>query len=195
VDETKAKFDELSKGGKKVVSAEDGVIEEGEAPSAVAMRLRTMYRKSVEYRLAHALFETKFRTIRINLAFLHLVLSSLTGAVLFLGLPAFVTGGLSFLLTGLNTAMQSVNVAEIEAQHTKGRLVFAALQRSFATVLTMNNSAGILARFPMCAARFSEAESTTAKTPGIQLFKSPEGEQMFFLITEQVIVSRPFPIT
>jgi len=37
------------------------------------MRLRTMYRKSVEYRLAHSLFETKFRRLRIALAFIHLV--------------------------------------------------------------------------------------------------------------------------
>jgi len=184
--ETKAKIDEMSKGPKKVVSADDGVIAVGEAPTSVQLRLRTMYRKSVEYRLAHALFETKFRKMRISLAFVHLLLSTVTGAVLFLGLAAWITGGLSFVLTGLNSFMQAVNLAELEAGHTEGRLVFAGLQRSFATILMLNDRAGVLEKFPTCAVKFHEAEKRTAKTPGIHHFKNPSGGQMFFLITEEV---------
>jgi len=71
------------------------------------------------------------------------VISTVTGAVLFLGLPAALTGGLAFLLTGLNSFMKAVNLAEMEADHTNGRRTFAGLQRSFATTLTMCNSAGV----------------------------------------------------
>jgi len=185
-DETMAKAEVMSERPGSVCSPEDGVMAVGEAPSNIQLRLRRMYRKSVEYRLAHALFETKYRNMRINVAFVHLFLSTLTGAVLFLGHAAWITGGLSFILTGLNSFMQAVNLAELEAGHTEGRLVFAGLQRSFATILTLNDRQGVLERFPMCAAKFSEAEKTAAKTPGIQSFKNPSGGQMFFLVTEEV---------
>ena len=56
----------------------------------VILRLRTLYRKSVEYRLAHSMVESKIRKLRLKLAFTHLLLSNFTGAVLFLGLPAAV---------------------------------------------------------------------------------------------------------
>jgi hypothetical protein len=128
----------------------------------------------VEYRLAHSLYETKYRQARIYLAFTHLVLSNATGAVLFMGLDPMVKNatltstphlllwrvlrcmiatGLSFsrcfsrrstsylsllshnlpsfsrleklgtvltgALTGLNSAMSSLNLAEKEFGHTQ----------------------------------------------------------------------------
>ena len=72
--------------------------------------------------------------------------------------------------------MKAVNLAELEAGHTKGRILFAGLQRSFATILTMNNSEGVVARFPMAAQKFKEAEKTCPQLPGLQFVKKPDGE-------------------
>ena len=58
--------------GKKVTSAEDGEVGK-DSQSQVVLRLRVMYRKCVEYRLAHSLYETKFHKLRIRIAFFHLV--------------------------------------------------------------------------------------------------------------------------
>ena len=120
-----------------------------EVTTKLVERMRQMYRKSVEYRVAHSLFESKFRDLRISLSFFHLLLSSVTGAVLFLGLPPAVSGGLAFALTGLNSAMKAVNLAALEAGHTRGRVIFAGLQRALATTLTLCKNAEVADEFAL----------------------------------------------
>jgi hypothetical protein len=164
-------------------------VEEGEEALSVVLRLRTLYRKSVEYRLAHALFETKFRKVRIALSFLHLVLSSVTGAALFLGVPAAVTGTLSVTLTGLNAALKVLNIAAIEAAHCQGRVHFAGHQRSFATVLTMNTHAEIVEDYPELAAQFLATELDAPRLGGLELMKGPDGKPLFALVTTSALLA------
>jgi len=159
-------------------------------PSGLVRELRLMYRKSVEYRVAHSLFETKYRKIRILMGFVHLVLTSITGAVLFLGLPEIIALMFSFLLTGLNGVMAAVNVGELEAQHTEARRVFAGLQRYFATVLSLSKKEDIKKNFTKYAEKYSAAVSRAPKIPGIHKLKNKDtGAPLFHLITEQALLA------
>ena len=61
---------------------------------------------------------------------------------------------LSALLTGLNSAMQALDLAGKEEQHAMARLVFAGLQRSIATVLMLHDNASVANVFQGLALQF-----------------------------------------
>lgn len=126
--------------------AESGLLGEASA-SQVVLRLRLLYRKAVQFRVAHSLFETKYRRLRVGLAFSHLALSTLTSACMFMGIEGAATNILSIALTGLNTVIQATGFAQREADHTNGRIAWASIQRSFATVLMLQDGKEIRRRF------------------------------------------------
>lgn len=110
---------------------------------------QVLYRKSVEYRLCHELYEAKYTKLRLKLAFGHLTLSSFTSAVLFLDLDPTVSGLASVALTALTAAMNAVDLAKLESDHQRARLGFASLQRAFATSLMLSTNDDIYDSFPV----------------------------------------------
>jgi len=87
--EAKAKADKVSSKAGKPAEAEPADSDDSKDAdaSAVVLRLRALYRKAVEYRIAHSIYETRYRRGRVGLSFTHLFLSTLTSAVLFLDVP------------------------------------------------------------------------------------------------------------
>jgi hypothetical protein len=111
--------------------------------------IQVLYRKSVEYRLCHELYEAKYTKLRLKLAFGHLTLSAFTSAVLFLDLDPTVSGLASVALTVLTAAMNAVDLAKLESDHQRARLGFACLQRAFATSLMLSTNGDIFNNFPV----------------------------------------------
>jgi hypothetical protein len=165
-------------------SVETGPVGEATA-TQVVLRLRTLYRRAVQYRLAHSLFETKFRRLRIGLAFAHLTLTTVTSACMFLNVEGGVIDVLSVLLTGLNTVIQSTGFAQKESDHTAGRISWASVQRSFATVLMLYDSKEIRNRFSEYSTKYVTTLESSVPLKGLQFFRSPadKNKPMFDLIS------------
>jgi hypothetical protein len=67
--------------------------------------------------------------------------------------------------------------------------MFAALQRGFATVLTLNTNAEIKDRFQEYTLRFQEAERSAVKIVGLDYIKNPETKhKMFTLIGDESLL-------
>ena len=146
---------------------------DGENAGQVVSRLRTMYRKSLEYRVAHALFESKYLAVSAAFSFVHLLLSSSVSAVLFLKriipFSTVISLVLSTMLTGLNTAIGALGLAEKAEQHTAARLAFASTQRNFATTLMLDPPEEIQKRFHEYAANWNQTLANTEKIKPVQL--------------------------
>jgi hypothetical protein len=101
--------------------------------------------------------------------------------VLFLGLDRSFATYLTFLLTGLNALMKALNLGVIEQQHTAGRIAFASVQRSLATVLTMDSYETIASRFMEFSKTFKQTEEQSRRLQGVEKFKKqgPSWTAMF----------------
>jgi len=153
---------------------------------AVVLRLRGLYRKAVEFRVAHALYESRYRRARLCLSFAHLFLSALTSAVLFLSAPQMWSVVLSLVLMGLNSLMQLLGLEAKENEHAQARTAFSGLQRSMATVLILADNSRVKEVFEGLARQFREAERAAVKILGLDFLKNPETKQkMFQLIGAQ----------
>ena len=158
------------------------------AATQVVLRMRTLYRRAVQYRLAHSIFETKFQRLRINLAFTHLTLTTATSACMFLGVEGGAVDILSVLLTGLNTLIQSTGFAQKESDHAAARISWASVQRSFATVLMLHDSKGIRDRFSEHSTKYVTTLESSVPLKGLQFIRSPtdKAKPMFDLITPEI---------
>ena len=58
------------------------------------------------------------------------------------------------MLTKLNTAIQAMALSDHAAGHNQGRIVFAAQQRDFATILTLDTPERISAKFYQLSVKF-----------------------------------------
>ena len=121
---------------------------------------------------------------------MHVVLSSVTSGVLFLkddlGPWAGTAGQLlSFALTSLNTAIQAMALADHAAAHTQGRVVFAQLQRDFATILTIEPPDQIALKFTTLSAKYSQAKNNCENIADLELhaLRDASGDVLCPLIT------------
>ena len=166
------------------------VSDVGNAPDSVRQRLRLLYRQSVEYRIAHSLYESKYRKYRLALAFLHRLVSSATSAAMFLDLHGGVLTVLSLSLTAVNTVMQSVGFAEKEGAHLQARISWASIQRSFGTVLMTAHIDEMKRRFTELAEKFQDVkDNVTVELLGLEAYKDEHGRPMFGLIKSKLEIS------
>ena len=175
---------------------------DGESPGQVVLRLRNMHRKALEYRLAHALFESKYLSANTALSFVQLLLSSSMSAVLFLkylipyAKPISIV--LSTLLTGLNTAIGSLALADKAEQHTAARLAFASTQRSFATTLMVDPPPEITKRFHEYAANWNQtlANTVTIKPVQLQMLRNEDNRKvpLLPLITPPILNAKEMQV-
>merc|ERR550532_1209839 len=59
-------------------------LSDPQQPGSTLLRIRRLYRETVEYRVVHALLESKMLRMKHALSFLNVVLSSLLSGLLFL---------------------------------------------------------------------------------------------------------------
>ena len=74
---------------------------------------------------------------------------------------------LSFLLTALNTAIQAMKLGDHAAAHGRGRILFAGLQRDFATRLSLDTFDPIVGKYQMLASKFNEAKMNSVGNSNI----------------------------
>eukprot|EP00929_Paragymnodinium_shiwhaense_P100992 TRINITY_DN6371_c0_g2_i1.p1 TRINITY_DN6371_c0_g2~~TRINITY_DN6371_c0_g2_i1.p1 ORF type:complete len:565 (+),score=118.85 TRINITY_DN6371_c0_g2_i1:138-1697(+) len=153
-------------GAAKQESPDHKEVAPAENTSEVVKRLRLMYRKASEYRVAHTVYESFYLRAHTAMSFLHLVLSSSVSSVLFLKdiigpLAQPISMALSTLLSGLNTAIGTLGLVQKAEKHTSARLAFASNQRSFATTLMIDKPDEIASRFSEYAAQWNETLANT----------------------------------
>jgi len=139
---------------KSLIFSPEDLDTEDCAPDEIKRKLRILYRKSVEYRLAHSMFETKFRKMRLALAFAHLFLSSLTSALLFLDIHYGLATLAALSVTVVGFLLKNLDLGALEIAHGDGRTFFSGLQRQFATVLMLSGDDAIVQRFPVTIPSF-----------------------------------------
>lgn len=171
----------------RVVDGADAVESAVEATvPSTKERLRLLYRKALQYRGAHSIFETKYNRLRTLLAFLHLVLSTVTSSAMFMKTPDIVVSTLTSVLAALNTIIGATAFGDMESKHAHGRIAWASVMRSFETTLMLDSDEQIRVRFFEYGKRFKEVLHSTARLNALHLLRDPDDRKkpLFDLIIE-----------
>lgn len=153
--------------------------------------LQTLYRKSVEYRLAHGTFARDNAFKNDALSFSVLVASTGAGLLLFMGDEfATICAIIAACITALN-ALNKMNDYSGKAEaHAMSKIDFGGLQRDLLTLLTATPYAKQQEKLDEINNRFNEATNgmPVLHQPSLLGVKGEDGDDMYKLIIDPALL-------
>lgn len=153
--------------------------------------LQTLYRKSVEYRLAHGTFARDNAFKNDALSFSVLVASTGAGLLLFMGDEfATICAVIAACITALN-ALNKMNDYSGKAEaHAMSKIDFGGLQRDLLTLLTATPYATQKEKLDEINNRFNEATNgmPVLHQPSLLGVKGEDGDDMYNLIIDSALL-------